>query len=81
MSQDDGIMAHFEQETHSFVIRLWQEQQQEETAAVWRGWVEHVQSGRRHYFHDVQGLYTAVGHYIKCVPDLETLFTKTNDDH
>lgn len=81
MSQKDGIMAQFEQEAHSFVIRLWPEYQEQETAVLWRGWVEHVQSGQRHYFQDVQGLHTAVGHYLSCVPDLQQVLSSlTNSD-
>jgi hypothetical protein len=49
--QDQGLMASFEAEAHSFVLRIWREHRSDPTTpAEWRGWVDHVQSGQRHYF-------------------------------
>jgi hypothetical protein len=34
----------------SFLIRLWQEPREGAGSPIWRGSIEHVQSGRRCYF-------------------------------
>lgn len=74
-------MARFEQESHSFVVRLWREYQaQSDGDLVWRGWVEHVQSGERYYFQNMKDLHTAVSHYIKQIPNLETVFSSIQDN-
>lgn len=70
-------MARFEQETHSFVIRLWRENRDLSGAtAVWRGWVEYIPTGQRHYFQDTKRLYDIVFNYLGQSPDLATLFSK-----
>lgn len=77
MSQDNDIMARFEQESHSFVIRLWREHQENENAAyVWRGWVKHVQSNRRYYFTDGERLQRILHNYLIQIPDLQQIFEK-----
>ncbi len=51
---DDGLLVSSEGETHSFVVRLWVEARDETGAtAEWRGWIQHVQDGQRHYFQDL----------------------------
>lgn len=80
MNQDEGIMARFEQEAHSFVIRVWQENRDDVTdTAVWRGWVDHIPSGQRHYFQEVEHLIEIMTVYLKEVPELHTLLAKFND--
>lgn len=74
-------MVRFDQESHSFVIRLWQERQMRaETAVVWRGWIEHVQSGKRHYFNDPQRLQAILSTYLAQLPQLASLLPTTTDD-
>jgi hypothetical protein len=52
--QGRAIMARFEREGHSFVIRMWRENHDEDGEMVeWRGWIDHVQSGERRYFRDI----------------------------
>ena len=76
LSQHDGIMARFDHESHSFVIRLWQEHQEHPDAPlIWRGWVEHVQSGMRHYFQSVAALNDIVFDYLGKEPELNPLFS------
>ncbi len=80
MSQDNSIMARFDQETHSFIIRLWREHRdQPEEIAIWRGWIEHLPSGQRHYFKDTEGLHDIVFDYLGETLDLAALFTKLGD--
>lgn len=69
-------MVRFDQESHSFVIRLWQERQARSNAAVvWRGWIKHVQSGRRHYFQNATALHQFVAAYLGEEADLTSLFS------
>jgi hypothetical protein len=44
-------------DSHSFVVRMWCEADIDEAGAqVWRGSVDHVNSGRRSYFTEIEGL-------------------------
>ncbi len=40
----------------SFLVRLWQEPGEEEHGAGWRGSVEHVQTGEKRFFSDLESL-------------------------
>lgn len=76
MKPDDDVMVNFELEAHSFLIRLWQEHQTSpHMQPDWRGWIEHVQSGKRHYFQDLATLRAAIQNYIDTVPDFQDLLT------
>ena len=69
---DQGIMTYFEAEAHSFVMRIWQENRDDpDDPAVWRGWIEHVQSGQRHYFKELTEIPAIVAGYIGDVSDLD----------
>lgn len=47
-------MKSFEKRVNSFVIRMWLEpREMERTDPEWRGRIEHVQSGERAYFRDL----------------------------
>ena len=70
--QDQGIMTYFEADAHSFVVRIWQENREDPNGQVeWRGWIEHVQSGQRHYFRDLKDLPQLVGGYIGDTSELD----------
>jgi hypothetical protein len=72
---ESGIMARFEKEAHSFLIRLWRENHfSEEEIGEWRGWVDHVQSGQRHYFRNTGEISHIVNRYISPLPDLDEIF-------
>lgn len=74
-------MARFEQETHSFVVRLWREHRDDlEKTAVWRGWIEHIPTKRRHYFQDKENLLKIVSDYLGKVPELPESLVKLNDE-
>jgi len=47
-------MSLHSQSYASFFIRLWQESREGEDPPVWRGSIEHVQSGYRRYFLESQ---------------------------
>ena len=64
--QAQDMMSLFESESHSFVMRLWQEHADDaETDAEWRGWVEHVQSGQRFYFRDFSDIKQIVSNFLE----------------
>jgi hypothetical protein len=46
-------------QTHSFTIRLWSEQLDDDTYE-WRGRLQHMDSGERRYFRDAESLYGAL---------------------
>ncbi len=71
---ETGIMAHFEQEAHSFLIRLWHEHHLTQESSEWRGWIDHVQSGQRHYFQDTAAIGPIIGHYLSQPPELDDIF-------
>jgi hypothetical protein len=72
---NEGFMARFEQEAHSFLIRVWHENRPSETEmGEWRGWIDHVQSGQRHYFRDTREISSIVGQYLNQIPDLDEIF-------
>ena len=65
-------MTYFEAEAHSFVMRIWRESRDDPKApAVWRGWIEHVQSEQRHYFGAVTEIPHIVSSYIGDKADLD----------
>ena len=43
-------MAEPQRPHHLFIVRFWHEPSQAATGGQWRGSVEHVPSGQRHYF-------------------------------
>ncbi len=62
---DQGVMTYFEAEAHSFVMRIWRENRDDpDDPAEWRGWLEHVQSGQRHYFRDLNEIPAIVAGYV-----------------
>jgi hypothetical protein len=69
-------VAFFEQESHSFVIRLWREEDGSLQAThEWRGWVEHVQSQQRYHFRGQRNLYEIMSTYLGDAPDLNQILT------
>ena len=68
-------MTRFEKEAHSFVIRLWRENRDDpKNKAVWRGWVDHVQSGKRHYFQEVSTIQEIIAGYVSDMSGLDSVF-------
>jgi hypothetical protein len=56
-----------EQRYVSFLVRLWQEPGDEEHGTGWRGSVEHVQTGEKRYFSDMESLMA----YLRTVAESE----------
>lgn len=71
-NQNREMMARFDKEAHSFVIRIWRENREvAEATAEWRGWIKHTQSGQRHYFRDVDEIRHVVASYLDDTPDID----------
>ena len=52
------------QSPHTFIVRLWREKS-EDSAFVWRGSVDHVQSGARAYFQSAARLVDVISQMVK----------------
>jgi hypothetical protein len=58
-------MTSFEQDTHVFIVRIWREPREiEEAQAEWRGVVEHIPTGQRRYFKDMDEIKHVVQPYL-----------------
>ena len=44
------------QQTFSFVVRVWKEEDASGSAVEWRGWVDNVLSGERSYIRDLDNI-------------------------
>jgi hypothetical protein len=59
-------MKSFEDHTHAFIVRVWLEQRELESALPeWRGMVEHVASGKRRYFTDLNEINDFIADYLE----------------
>ncbi|MCB0108207.1 MAG: hypothetical protein KDE53_19940 [Caldilineaceae bacterium] len=55
----------YELNTHSFVLRIWREDDQPATGiGKWRGHITHVQSGKRRYFQRVCEVVRFISSYL-----------------
>ena len=60
------FMASPDEETHAFILRFWREPRTlEGSEPVWRGVIEHVPTGRRHYVKDLNELVLFVISYVR----------------
>ena len=67
-------------DTHSFVIKIWLEETIEEAGRVtWRGHITHVQSGRRRYFNDLDGISSFVKPYLEDMGVKVGLYARLNN--
>lgn len=61
-------MDLLESYTHSFVIKIWLEETAEEAGkVVWRGHIDHVPSGRRGTFGDLDGVSLFILPYLEAM--------------
>lgn len=59
-------MALFEDNTHVFIIRVWQEPREIEAATPeWRVVIEHVPSGERRYLKELDDIITFITAYLE----------------
>ena len=58
-------MRSFEENSHSFIVRIWLEPRElAEAVPEWRGVVEHVASGERRYFIDLDDLLNFIASHL-----------------
>ncbi|MCA9922407.1 MAG: hypothetical protein KC421_08540 [Anaerolineales bacterium] len=71
-----GSMEQFEKGSISFVIRLWKEQQtNDDRKSEWRGWIQFVKTGKKHYFTDAKAISPIVARYINArTTDIDSVF-------
>ena len=63
MAAESGAVSvmSFEKYTHVFTVRLWRERREgEREKPIWRGSVQHLQSGERKYFRRFAGLLSFI---------------------
>ena len=59
-------MDVYELTTHSFIVKLWREQQREDGAQfIWRGHITHVPSGTRRYLRDLNEMALFMTPYLE----------------
>lgn len=59
-------MTLFEDRTHVFIVRVWFEPREIEAApAEWRGMIEHVPSGQRHYLNNLDDITAFIAPYLE----------------
>ena len=59
-------MKLFKEMTHTFILRIWIEPREIEGAtAVWRGVVEHVDSGKKKYLNDLDQIIAFITPYLR----------------
>ena len=59
-------MEEPEEQTHSFVIRLWLEEMDKEAdRGIWRGHITHVTSGECRYLKDLNSITAFIAPYLE----------------
>jgi hypothetical protein len=59
-------MEQTESRTHSFIIKIWLEEEMDESSrTMWRGHITHVPSGKRHYIQDVNAILSFIQPYLE----------------
>ena len=66
-------MDFSEESDHAFIIRIWEEKREIESALpIWRGVIEHVATGRKRYLQDLAQISAFI------IPYLEEMGVKTS---
>ena len=64
-------MKYFAETTHSFIVRLWLEpseltEARKGSQEEWRGMIEHVASGEKRYFREMDVMVSFIAGYLDC---------------
>ena len=79
--QNQILMSRFEKEGHSFLIRIWKENQDNPMqAATWRGWVQHIQSDQKRYFQSTTDIADIINGYLNHDPAYDQVFEPVQED-
>ena len=66
VSSDEVSMDTYESNTHSFIVKVWLEDDDEQHGPpVWRGHVTHVPSNQRRYVDDLNGISKFISGYLE----------------
>ena len=57
-------MPQSEPETHSFVIKLWLEEEADDEGRFWRGHITHVPDGKRQYLQRLEDILEFIAPYL-----------------
>ena len=59
-------MVSLDNNSHSFIVRLWRESREiEDAISEWRGMIEHVESGERIYLRDLNTIVYFIAKYLE----------------
>ncbi len=59
-------MESLEPDSHSFIIKIWLEETDEESGQpIWRGHITHVPGGERRYLKDLDGVPAFIEPYLE----------------
>jgi hypothetical protein len=59
-------MEPAESRTHSFIIKIWLEEEMDEAGrTVWRGHITHVPGGKRQYMQDLSAISSFIRPYLE----------------
>jgi len=59
-------MVSIERHTHSFIIKIWlEEEPREEHEGVWRGQITEVNTRERRYLHELSDIITYIKPYLE----------------
>ena len=59
-------MKSFEENTHSFIVRIWLEPRELKGASPeWRGEIEHVANGKRRGLKDLDEIIPFIAHFLE----------------
>ncbi|MCA9874454.1 MAG: hypothetical protein H6659_14835 [Ardenticatenaceae bacterium] len=66
LSEQPTLPPNTPQNSHTFVIRIWlEDDESDEAAAFWRGHITHVLDQRRRFFQDLQGIKQFIAPYLE----------------
>jgi hypothetical protein len=68
-------MDYLEESDHAFIIRIWKEKREIESAPpVWRGVIEHAATGKKRYLQDLAHILTFITPYLEEMGLKTTIF-------
>ena len=72
---EDQILSEFEKSAFSFVIRIWKENRADPSCEpFWRGWLQHVQTGQKIYFHETNEIARIIDQYLDSDAEINRIF-------
>jgi hypothetical protein len=73
-------MEQTESRTHSFIIKIWLEEEMDEAGrTVWRGHITHVPGGERHYIQELDAIPPFIQPYLEAMSAGPNSITEKGD--